>query len=191
MMAPGFSMWWYTSKKRRFAFVAIAAAAFAAVYSAGAESKMTQDEARDLKDDFLEQTRDIDAFGIFLNNFRIAAMMFIPGFGVVAGLFAAYSTGLVFSALAETTPQVAEIPPLLILATPFGLMEITSYGIGMSQSAILTSAIFRRQRLRPLILPTAIQVGIVCAILLAGAFIEYEMIRALPEDPLAVGTAAG
>ncbi|MFQ5921186.1 MAG: stage II sporulation protein M, partial [Nitrososphaerales archaeon] len=117
------------SKKRRFVLVGIAAAVFVTVYSAGAASKLDVEEAQDLKGVFLEQTKDIDALGIFLNNFRIAAAMFIPGFGVMVGLISAYSTGVVFSALAETTPQIADLSPLLILATPFGIMELTSYGI--------------------------------------------------------------
>ncbi|MFQ5920991.1 MAG: stage II sporulation protein M [Nitrososphaerales archaeon] len=176
------------SKKRRVSFVALAVIAFVLVYSAGAESSISLDEAQDLKDTFLEQTEGIDAIGIFLNNFRIAAMTFIPALGVAMGLFAAYSTGLIFKALAETTPQVAELPPLIILATPFGAMELISYGIAMSQSVILITAIFRKVHLKPVAVATMIQLGIVCVLLLAGAFIEMYMIESVSEEGVFTGS---
>jgi hypothetical protein len=168
---------WYISKKRRFAFIGIAAIVFAAVYSAGAASTMSEEEAKDLKDMFGKQVEGIDAIGIFLNNFRIAAAMFIPALGIFVGMFSAYSTGLVFKALAQTTPQIADLPPLIILATPFGMMEVISYGIAMSQSAILVNAIMRKRSLKPILIPTMIQLGIVAALLFVGAFVEFYMIE--------------
>ncbi|MFQ5969490.1 MAG: stage II sporulation protein M [Nitrososphaerales archaeon] len=170
------------SKKRRLSFVAIAAAVFAAVYSLGAAATLSDEEAREIKESFGEQVRGIDAIGIFLNNFRIAAAMFIPAFGVFVGLFSAYSTGVVFKALAQTTPQIANVPPLVILATPFGLMEVFSYGVAMSQSALLINAIIRKKSIKPLIIPTIILIGIVAAVLFAGAFIEFYLIEALPPE---------
>lgn len=173
---------WYMSKRRRFTFIGIAVVVFAAVYSAGAASTMSDEEAQNLKDMFGKQVQDIDAFGIFLNNFRIAAAMFIPAFGVIVGMISAYSTGLVFKALAQTTPQIANIPPLIILATPFGVMEVISYGIAMSQSAILVNAIARKRSLKPMLIPTMIQLGIVAALLFAGAFVEFYMIDAFAPE---------
>ncbi len=175
---------WYISKKRRFTFVAMAIVVFAAVYSAGAASTMSDDEAKKLKDAFGREVKGIDAIGIFLNNFKIAAAMFIPAFGVIVGVFSAYSTGLVFKALAQTTPHIANLPPLIILATPFGIMEMVSYGIAMSQSVILVNAMVRRKDLKPILLPTMIQLGIVAVLLFAGAFVEFYMIKAVtPEIP--------
>ena len=168
---------WYMSKKRRFAFIGIAAVVFAVVYSAGAASTMSDEEAKNLKDAFGKEVKGIDALGIFLNNFKIAAAMFIPAFGIAVGMFSAYSTGLIFKALAQTTPQIAHLPPLIILATPFGMMEMISYGIAMSQSAILVNAMVRKRSLKPMLIPTMIQLGIVAALLFAGAFVEFYMIK--------------
>lgn len=177
-MSERFSIW-YMSKRRRFAFLAIAAAAFAAAYSAGAATIMTDEEAKTLKDEFEKQVEGVDGIGIFLNNIRIAAVMFIPGFGVGLGMFAAFSTGLVFSALAQTTPEIANLPPLIILATPFGIMEVFSYGMAMSQSAILINEILHKRSLKRWIMPTMIELGIVVVVLLAAAFIEFYMIEQL------------
>lgn len=175
-MSGRFSIW-YMSKKRRFAFIAIAAAVFAAAYSAGAATTMNDEEAKTLRDEFEKQVAGVDAIGIFLNNIRIGAAMFIPGFGAFLGMFSAYSTGLVFSALAQTTPEIAKLPPLIILATPFGVMEVFSYGMAMSQSVILVNEIIHKRTLKPWLVPTMIQLGIVVAILLAGAFVEFYMIE--------------
>jgi len=162
--------------------IGIAAAVFVGMYSIGAATEMSDEEATKLKDEFQKQVEGIDAIGIFLNNFRIAAAMFVPAFGIIVGVFSAYSTGMVFNALAQTTPQLTGISPLIILATPFGVMEMFSYGVAMSQSGILINAIVRKQSLRPMLKPTLIEVGIVAAILLAGAFIEFYMIEALQPE---------
>jgi hypothetical protein len=168
---------WYITKKHRFTFLGIAAVVFTIAYSAGAASTMSDEEAKNLKDLFGKQVEGIDSIGIFLNNFRIAAAMFIPGLGILLGIFSAYSTGLVFSALAQTTPEIANLSPLIILATPFGMMEVISYAMAMSQSGILAYAIWKKWALKPLLIPSMIQIGIVGALLLAGAFIEYYMIQ--------------
>lgn len=170
---------WYIGKKRRFAFIGLAAAAFVMLYLAGTYSQISEEEAGALQKMFMEETKDLDGPTIFVHNFTIAAAMFIPAAGVVVGLVSAYSTGLVFKALVETMPGLAGASPLLILATPFGLMEMFSYGMAMSQSVLLINAIMRRQNLRPLLLATAVQIGIVAAILLASGLIEFYMIQAI------------
>ncbi|MFQ5940298.1 MAG: stage II sporulation protein M [Nitrososphaerales archaeon] len=170
------------SRRRRLAFVGIAAAVFASIYSVGASVDLREDDARELKDEFMKQVEDIDAIGIFLNNFRIAAAMFIPAFGVVVGVISAYSTGMVFNALAQTTPELAGIHPLAILSTPFGLMEMFSYGVAMSQSAILINVIVRKQKIKPMLIPTLILLGIVAGVLFASAFIEFYMIEAVTQQ---------
>jgi hypothetical protein len=105
--------------------------------------------------------------------------MFIPAFGILVGMISAYSTGMVFTALVITTPQLVGIPPLAILATPFGAMELFSYGVAMSQSGILINAIIRKHNLRSMIRPIVIEFGIVAVVLLTSAFIEFYMIQTL------------
>lgn len=169
------------SRGRRLILLAIASLAFVAFFNLGANTEMDEQQAKTMTDQFREMVKDIDAYGIFFNNFRIALAMFIPALGIAIGLFSAYSTGLVFKALVLTTPELAGIPPLLVLATPFGIMEVVSYGIAMSQSGILLSNIIQRKGFRPVIVPTLILIGIVSALLLAGAFIEYYMISTTTE----------
>ena len=77
-----------------------------------------------------------------------------------------------------TTPSLAKIPPLALLyLSPFGVMELVAYSIGMSRSFLLISTIIRKKPLKNELRKTGIEIGIVLALLLAGGFIEYYMIQ--------------
>ena len=94
---------------------------------------MTKAEIELLKRQFSEQIKNIDQTGIFINNVKIALGMFVPGFGIGLGMFSGFSTGMVFNAIAETSPILKNIPPLIILITPFGILEVFAYGMSFVQ----------------------------------------------------------
>lgn len=153
-------------------------AIFSISYSIGATSTVSTADAETFLKEFQLAIKGIDAIGIFTHNAFIALPMFIPGFGMIWGAFAAWSTGFAFSALVTTTPLLAKIPPLaLLFISPFGLMEITAYSIGMSRSFLLIKSIIKKKSLKLEIRPTAIEIGIVVVLLLAGGFIEFVMIQ--------------
>jgi hypothetical protein len=109
--------------------------------------------------------------------------MFIPGFGVGWGIFSAFSTGFAFAAIATTTPILGNIPPLaMIFATPFGLMELAAYSIAMSRSFLLIFALFKKTPITQQWKQTAIEVGIVVGLLLAGGIIEAYMIETFSDE---------
>ena len=111
--------------------------------------------------------------------------MFIPGFGIFWGLFSSWSTGYAFAAIATSIPEVANISPLTILfLSPFGLMEISAYSLGISRSFILIKAIITKTSLLQFIKPTIIEIGIVIALLLAGGYIEFYMIELVENENL-------
>jgi hypothetical protein len=113
--------------------------------------------------------------------------MFIPGFGIFWGLFSSWSTGYAFAAIATSVPEIANISPLTILfLTPFGLMEISAYSLGISRSFILIKAIFTKTNLFQFIKPTIIEIGIVIALLLAGGYIEFYMIELVENESLEI-----
>ena len=158
---------------------------FTATYQAGSMSSVSEEEANAFMKEFEELILDIDAFGIFVHNTTIALPMFIPGFGIAWGLFSAWSTGFAFASIATTIPEVANVPPLAILfLSPFGLMEITAYSLGISRSFILIHAIIKKINLSSLIKPTVIEIGAVVALLLAGGYIEFYMIEMVQEEGL-------
>ncbi len=158
---------------------------FAAAYQIGSMTSVSEEEANAFMSEFKELVLDIDALGIFVHNITIALPMFIPGFGVAWGLFSAWSTGFAFAAIASTIPEVGEIPPLSILfLSPFGLMEVFAYSIGISRSFILIRAVSKKINLIPFIKPTVMEIGIVVALLLAGGYLEFYMIELAQQEGL-------
>lgn len=165
-------------KKRRTIIFLIFIGIFSAAYSIGTESKISVDESKEFLKEFQQAVEGINAMGIFAHNTSVALPMFIPGFGVAWGAFAAWSTGVAFHALVSTTPMLAQLPPLAILyLSPFGVMELVAYSIGMSRSFLLINSIIKKHPLRNELRQTAIEIGIVVALLLAAGFIEYFMIQ--------------
>jgi Zn-dependent protease len=168
----------------RFLFFVFGIIVFIIAYSVGAILvKINASQADFIKKDFETKIKGINQYGIFANNFKVALGMFIPGFGIALGGFSAFSTGLVFNAIAQTSPALSNISPLIVFLTPFGILEIIAYGIAISRSGILSYQLIKdtnkRNSWRKYVIPTVIEIGIVVTILFIGAIIEWQMIRTL------------
>jgi len=150
---------------------------FAGVYGAGSQSDVTEEEIEETLNYFKEVIAEIDAFGIFSHNAIIALPMFIPGFGAVWGLFAAYSTGFAFAAISAGTPELSTLNPLAVLLTPFGLMEVAAYSIAMSRSVLFIEKIIKRTSIFTEKKVILIEIGIVTGLLLIGGIVEMYMIE--------------
>jgi len=162
---------------------------FTAIFQLGSMSDVSQEEANIFMDEFEKLVEDIDAVGIFAHNTLISLPMFIPGLGVVWGLFSAWSTGFAFAAIVSITPDLEQVPPLAVLYfSPFGLMELCAYSLATSRSFLLIRAISKKTKLSPLIKPTLIEVGILVGLLLAGGFLEDYMIKLAQEEGLQMPT---
>lgn len=173
--------------KNRIILFFIFLAVFTIIFQLGSMSTVSQEEADLFMEEFEKLVLDIDAFGIFVHNTTIALPMFIPGFGIFWGLFSSWSTGYAFAAIATSVPEIANISPLTILfLTPFGLMEISAYSLGISRSFILIKAIFTKTNLFQFIKPTIIEIGIVITLLLAGGYIEFYMIELVENESLEI-----
>ena len=171
--------------KNRIILFFIFLAMFTIIFQLGSMSTVSQVEADLFMEEFKKLVLDIDAFGIFVHNTTIALPMFIPGFGIFWGLFSSWSTGYAFAAIATSVPEIANISPLTILfLSPFGLMEISAYSLGISRSFILIKAIITKTSLLQFIKPTIIEIGIVIALLLAGGYIEFYMIELVENENL-------
>jgi len=174
--------------KRRLLYVAIGAAVFLIAYSIGAAVPLTEADASEIRKQFADQIKDIDQNGVFLNNFKISLIMFIPAAGVGFGGYAGFGTGEVISALAASTPGLSGILSLIIFITPFGIMEVFVYGLAMSRSGLLIVRLvkdkpWRAEARRPFyensIVPTLVELGIAAVVLFAAAVIEWQIIEQL------------
>jgi hypothetical protein len=156
---------------------------FTVIFQLGSMSTVSEEEANMFMEEFEKLVLDIDAFGIFVHNTTIALPMFIPGFGVVWGLFSAWSTGYAFAAIITSMPEIAYISPLSVLfLSPFGLMEIFAYSLGISRSFILIKAVVTKSNLSQFIKPTSIEIGIVIILLLVGGYVEFYMIELVQNE---------
>jgi hypothetical protein len=165
--------------KQRLLYLAFGAAAFLIAYSAGAAIPTGEDEAEMLRREFSKQIEGIDQNGIFLNNVRIVLVMFIPAAGAAFGAFSGFATGSIFSALASSSPMLNNVPPLVILITPFGIMEVFAYALAMSRSGMLIYYLLKRRPWRKYAIPTLIELSIATGVLFVAAVIEWQMIEQL------------
>ena len=156
---------------------------FSASFAIGAEVKVSEEESAIVLEEFETLLDEIDAVGIFSHNTLLALPMFIPGFGIAWGAFAAFSTGMAFSVLQDANPMLANIPSLTILfMTPFGLMEVAAYSIAMSRSYMIVHKMIKRMSIRSDVRVIGLEVAILIGLLLAGGFIEYYFIQSIPTD---------
>jgi hypothetical protein len=162
---------------KRIAIFFIFTGIFAGVYGAGSQSDVTEEEIEETLNYFKKVIAEIDGVGIFSHNAIIALPMFIPGFGAVWGLFAAYSTGFAFAAISAGTPELSSLNPLAVLLTPFGLMEVAAYSIAMSRSVLFIEKIIKRTSIFTEKKAILIEIGIVTGLLFIGGIVEMYMIE--------------
>jgi len=156
---------------------------FSASFAIGAEVQVSEEESAIVLEEFETLIAEIDAVGIFSHNTLLALPMFIPGFGIAWGAFAAFSTGMAFSVLQGANPMLENIPSLTILfMTPFGLMEVAAYSIAMSRSYMIVHKMIKRMSIRSDVRVIGLEVAILIGLLLAGGFIEYYFIQSIPTD---------
>lgn len=134
-------------------------------------------QAQLLVDEFMEDIEGIDGPGIFIHNITLTLPMFIPGFGMVLGVFSGVSTGYLLSAIMTLSPEMPISPLELLFLTPFGLLEITAYSLAGSRSFLLIYKIIQKVSIKPDGRIVIIEVGAAAGLLLVGGLIEYYMIE--------------
>jgi hypothetical protein len=107
---------------------------------------------------------------IFLNNFLICLLMFIPLAGAGLGLYILYDTGVALNAIASIQGYPVYLGILDLVATPIFWIEFAAYAIAMAESVWL----FRRllQGRWGELKWTAISIGVCALLLIVGAVIE-------------------
>lgn len=164
-------------KKFRIIAFAVFAGVFLLSYTIGTYYKMSDEDAKKFLTEFHKTTKGIGSLGIFLHNSSVALPMFVPGFGPAWGAFSGWQTGAGYRVLVIENPQLADVPPILIfLASPYGAVELVAYSVGMSRGYLLAVSLVRRRPVRPQLVPTAIEIGIVIVLLFIGGLVEYSSI---------------
>ena len=114
---------------------------------------------------------------IFINNFEICLLMFIPVVGAALGMFILFDTGLALGAIAATQGYPTWLGLASLVVTPVFWLEFAAYSIAMAESIWL----FRRltqKRWRELKW-TTISIGVCAALLIIGAVVEVWLITVL------------
>ncbi|CAN5872349.1 hypothetical protein BH23THE1_BH23THE1_07270 [soil metagenome] len=166
--------------KKRLVFFFIAMLFFLSIFYLGFSFKMDESFSKELSKNFIDQISDIDEFGIFLNNIKIALVMFIPVIGLVMGTISGFSTGLVFNSIMNLS-DVTYSNPLVIFLTPFGILELASYGLAISRGCILFFELLKKKFTKKSLFYLLTEVALVSGMLFVGAIIEWMMIENIPK----------
>ncbi len=167
----------------RFLYLGLAVGLFAFAFYAGIAIQLSQERSENIKRELGERNQNLDGFGIFANNVIPALEMFIPAAGVGIGTYAAFSTGQALNAFTMDNPAFDNVSAFSLLLSPFALLEILAYALGMSRSAILAyflltkrKSLTQRGNFRHYIIPTIIEISIVILILFIGSVIEWQVL---------------
>jgi hypothetical protein len=161
--------------KRRILYLFVGILVFLIFFTIGTSVTFDKSTSQLLKEQFENKIKNIDSMGIFINNFLISILMFVPGIGIAFGLFSGFSTGNIFVIITRDLP--IQIPPLVVFLTIFGIMELVSYGIAISRSYLLLINIVKRTNIKENLIYTGIEIGIVAIILFFSAIIEWDLIK--------------
>ena len=165
--------------KHRVFLTGIGVIIFLISYFVGANIQLDQSSAQRLKEAFLHKISGLNYIGIFTNNLIITLIMFLPGIGALFGIFSGYSTGTIFSAITHdlVSPNYANyVSPLVIMLTPFGIMEVFCYGLAISRSFILLFSLVKKENLIKQLKSILMEIGIILIILFLAAIIEWHFI---------------
>jgi len=182
-----FSFWKTASPKRKriysiiFMFILAVTATLI-----GTLVQLSPADAKAISDSVNDITANNPSFAslvaaIFINNFFLCLLMFIPLVGSFIGLFVLFSTGVGIRAILDTqiaSGAAAAVPTISPTTAILGLigvgltflLEYVSYSIGIAESVWL----FRRltQRRFGELKNAGILIGVVVALLITGALVE-------------------
>jgi len=174
----GNSTWRGTlSVKNRLIFIIIITVSLYSLLYIASITPLSADEMTSLMEEAERILRGkYTIMDIFLNNFIISLIMFIPLVGPFIGGYAIYVTGRLIGALSVSTG----IPSILLISTTiitlYGLIEFLAYGAAFTESIVFTYSIFKKKsRLESKWL--IISIAAVAILLFIAATIEYMLIQ--------------
>lgn len=178
-----FSFWTKatTRRKRIYSLIFILVVAIV-VTVIGSYIPMSSQEAYQLSNQLNQTLNENQASNtltqyIFLNNFEICLLMFIPVAGPALGLFILFDTGLALGAIASVQGYPVYLGLISLAVTPVFWLEFAAYAIAMTESIWL----FRRltQKRWREFKWTGLCIGICAGLLAIGAVVEVWLITVL------------
>jgi len=170
-----FSFWGVEKSLTAYLILLFLAASFISTFL-GAATPVTQAEAEEIYEEFLESSKYVStAQFIFGNNFLHCFLMFIPAVGPPYGLYVMYNTGIMLKLLAVAQGIDVFVALLGIFLFPFAWMEYVAYALAMSQSVSLLRKVLRREA-KPELVRTCVWVTVCAVILLVAAVMEALLI---------------
>lgn len=113
---------------------------------------------------------------IFLNNFLISLITFIPIAGPISVGYIIYTTGRLLGALSVSTGLPSILLVSVTIITFYGLIEFLAYGTAFTESILFTYSIFKKKT-RVEIRWLIISIGATALLLLTAAALEYALIE--------------
>ncbi len=184
-----YPQFWLTASPRRKRIYSVVFILLLSILAtvAGTLVPISQQDAQIISDQLNQTVTQGTAGGtlipdIFINNFSLCLLMFIPLAGLGIGLFILFSTGMAFRAVFEiqaanglSSTTTSNIDPTtailaLVLIGAVFLLEYVSYAIAMTESVWLFRRIMQKRWSELKI--TAAVIGIVALLLIIGAVVE-------------------
>ena len=165
--------------KRRLIYLAFGGAAFLIAYSTGRAVPDERGGSRDIDAGVLEANRgDGSEWHLFEQRpnhpDNVCTCSRLSIWGVLW-----FCHWLNFQRACKLVAHAREVSPLVLLITPFGIMEVFVYGLAMSRSAMLIYYLLKRMPWRKYAIPTLIELGIAIGVLFIAAVIEWQIIERL------------
>jgi uncharacterized membrane protein SpoIIM required for sporulation len=135
--------------------------------------------ANEIANEIENQAATTNWLDIFLNNFGLTLITFVPFFGFAFSIYVQFSTGYVLGALSQTYNVSNVLAMLVTLATPVGLLEYTAYIFALAESIILAYSTYRKELKKRLVNHTWKTLILVASLLLIGAIVEAAIIGRL------------
>lgn len=112
---------------------------------------------------------------IFLNNFEICLLMFVPIIGPVLGMIILFDTGVALGAIASVQGYPVALGLVSLMVTPIFWLEFIAYSTAMAESIWLLRRLLQKRWME--LKNTAILIGVCAAILIVGAIVEVWLIN--------------
>lgn len=152
------------------------------IFAVGSFLPLGNEEAEELTKRLEEIVGENLEIQIFLNNFLITVMGYIPFIGPCIMGYAIFNTGRYFGwiSMKNGIPSIFLIAFMVI--TLYGLLEFLGYGLATTESITISYQIFRARRLlKGEIKFFLVMMALSAALLLVAALIEGALIHALEQ----------